>query len=64
MSKVFKGLDYQGRHPEAAEAATEVGADDTSAAAEGGWIVWAVLYGLIAWLAIATVWLTVEGLTK
>lgn len=23
-----KGCDYQGRHPEAAEAATEVGADD------------------------------------
>jgi hypothetical protein len=25
--KVFKGLDYQGRHPQAAEAATEVGAE-------------------------------------
>lgn len=28
MSKVFHGLDYQGRHVEAAEAATEVGADE------------------------------------
>jgi hypothetical protein len=28
MKKLPKGLDYQGRYPEAAEAATEVGADD------------------------------------
>jgi hypothetical protein len=28
MSKMPKGLDYQGRFPEAAEAATEVGIDD------------------------------------
>ena len=28
MGKVFHGLDYQGRFPQAAEAATEVGADD------------------------------------
>jgi hypothetical protein len=28
MSKMPKGLDYQGRYPEAAEAATEIGVDD------------------------------------
>jgi hypothetical protein len=28
MNKMPKGCDYQGRFPEAAEAATEVGADD------------------------------------
>jgi hypothetical protein len=28
MNKMPKGLDQQGRHPEAAEAATEVGIDD------------------------------------
>jgi hypothetical protein len=28
MSKMPKGCDYQGRYPEAAEAATEVGVDD------------------------------------
>jgi hypothetical protein len=28
MKKLPKGCDYQGRYPEAAEAATEVGADD------------------------------------
>jgi hypothetical protein len=28
MKKLPKGLDQQGRHPEAAEAATEIGVDD------------------------------------
>jgi hypothetical protein len=28
MKKLPKGLDYQGRYPEAAEAATEVGQED------------------------------------
>lgn len=28
MNKLPKGLDQQGRHPEAAEACTEVGVDD------------------------------------
>ena len=28
MNKLPKGLDQQGRHPEAAEACTEVGIDD------------------------------------
>ena len=28
MSKMFKGLDQQGRYPEAAHSATEVGTDD------------------------------------
>lgn len=28
MNKLPKGLDQQGRHPEAAEACTEIGADD------------------------------------
>ena len=28
MSKIFKGLDQQGRYPEAAHSATEVGTDD------------------------------------
>lgn len=28
MSRLPKGCDYQGRHPEAAHCSTEVGADD------------------------------------
>ena len=28
MKKLPKGCDYQGRYPEAAEAATEIGVDD------------------------------------
>ena len=28
MNKLPKGLDQQGRHPEAAEACTEIGVDD------------------------------------
>jgi hypothetical protein len=29
MSRIPNGCDQQGRHPEAAEAATEIGIDDT-----------------------------------
>jgi hypothetical protein len=28
MSKMFKGLDQQGRYPEAAHSATDIGVDD------------------------------------
>lgn len=35
MNKLPKGCDQQGRHPEAAEAATEVGVDDDGLEAVG-----------------------------
>ncbi len=58
MSKVFHGLDYQGRYPQAAEAATEVGAEQEGL--DGTGIVRCVIYGLVAWFAVAmaavTVW--------
>jgi hypothetical protein len=54
--KVFKGLDYQGRH-EAAHAATEVGAEQQGP--DGSSIVWGVLYGLIVWLAVSMAAITV-----
>jgi hypothetical protein len=56
MSKVFRGLDYQGRHPQPAEAATEIGADD---GLDGTGIVRAVIYGLVAWFAFAAAAVTV-----
>lgn len=39
MGKVFHGLDYQGRFPQAAEAATEVGADERNEIEGAGVIV-------------------------
>lgn len=59
MSKVFKGLDYQGRFPQAAEAATEVGAEQEGI--DGTGIVRAVIYGLVAWFAFAAAAVTVWG---
>lgn len=58
MSKVFHGLDYQGRH-EAAHAATEVGAEQEGL--DGTGIVRAVIYGLVAWFAFAAAAVTVWG---
>jgi hypothetical protein len=39
MKKLPKGLDQQGRYPEAAEAATEVGADDDAVESLGRLVV-------------------------
>jgi hypothetical protein len=54
MSKIFKGLDQQGRHPEAAEAATEIGVDDDAVESLGKLVVLGlgvvVLVGLIAFV--------------
>lgn len=48
--RALQGLDYQGRHPEAAEACTELGVgDDDLACAEG--IVRAVLWSLALYFA-------------
>lgn len=49
-----KGCDYQGRHPEAAEACTEIGADDDqSQSADAQVAPWlllvAVLFVLLCW---------------
>jgi hypothetical protein len=39
MNKMPKGCDYQGRYPEAAEAATEVGVDDDAVESLGKLVV-------------------------
>jgi hypothetical protein len=51
---IARGLDHQGRHPEAAHAATDIDAptlDDGLNAARG--IVWALVMSLLAWLVVA-----------
>jgi hypothetical protein len=51
---IARGLDHQGRHHEAAHAATDIGApllDDGLNAARG--IVWALVMSLLAWLVVA-----------
>jgi hypothetical protein len=52
MKKLPKGLDQQGRYPEAAEAATEVGVDDDAVESLGRLVVLGlcvvVLVGAIA----------------
>jgi hypothetical protein len=54
MTRILKGLDQQGRHPEPAEAATEIGVDDDAVESLGrlvlmGAAVVAVV-GLVAFL--------------
>ena len=47
------GLDHQGRHPEAAHAATDIGAaDDDDALGPATGIIVAVIMSLAAWLVI------------
>jgi hypothetical protein len=46
----LQGLDYQGRHPEAAHAATDMGVDRDDLACAAG-IVRAVIWALLLWLA-------------
>jgi hypothetical protein len=54
MKKLPKGLDQQGRYPEAAEAATEVGIDDDAVESLGRLVLLGlcvvVLVGLIAFV--------------
>jgi hypothetical protein len=54
MKKLPKGLDQQGRYPEAAEAATEIGVDDDAVESLGKLLVLGlcvvVLVGAIAFL--------------
>ena len=55
-----RGLDHQGRHPEAAEASTDMGVDDDALACASG-IVRALLWALAIWLvgaiaAVAVLW--------
>jgi hypothetical protein len=54
MKKLPKGLDQQGRYPEAAEAATEVGADDDAVESLGRLVLLGlgivVLVGVLAFL--------------
>jgi hypothetical protein len=54
MSRIPKGCDQQGRYPEAAEAATEVGVDDDAPESLGTLVVLGlcvvVLVGLIAFV--------------
>jgi hypothetical protein len=54
MKKLPKGLDQQGRYPEAAEAATEVGADDDAVESLGTLVLLGlsvvVLVGVIAFV--------------
>jgi hypothetical protein len=46
-----RGCDQQGRYPEAAEAATELGADDIADAAK--FVIWQVVFAVIIVGAIA-----------
>jgi hypothetical protein len=52
MSKIFKGLDQQGRYPEAAHSATDIGVDDDAVESLGKLVVLGlgivVLVGAIA----------------
>jgi hypothetical protein len=54
VRRLPKGLDYQGRYPEAAEAATEVGVDDDAVESLGKLVLLGlgvvVLVGLIAFV--------------
>jgi hypothetical protein len=54
MSRIPKGCDQQGRYPEAAEAATEVGIDDDAVESLGTLVLLGlgvvVLVGLIAFV--------------
>jgi hypothetical protein len=51
MSYIPTGCDQQGRHPEAAEAATELGADHFTDAAK--FVIWQVVFAVIIVGAIA-----------
>lgn len=51
MNKLPQGCDYQGRHPEAAEAATEIGADDGPEALGRVVVFGAVVIAIIAVVA-------------
>jgi hypothetical protein len=51
MSRLPTGCDQQGRYPEAAEAATEIGADDFDDAAQ--YIIWHLVIAIVIVGAIA-----------
>ena len=51
MSYIPPGCDQQGRYPEAAEAATEIGADDFDDAAQ--YIIWHLVIAIVIVGAIA-----------
>jgi hypothetical protein len=53
MSRPPTGCDQQGRYPEAAEAATEIGADDFDDAAQ--YIIWHLVIAIVIVGAIAGV---------
>jgi hypothetical protein len=53
MSRLPTGCDQQGRYPEAAEAATEIGADDFDDAAQ--YIIWHLVIAIVIVGAIAGV---------
>jgi len=54
MKKLPKGVDYQGRHPEAAEAATDVGQEDEET--EDTMWFWAVCVVIIITVLAAAAW--------
>lgn len=63
IPRIPHGCDRQGRHPQAAEACTELGADDDADAlrcARG--VVWGMMAALAIWTAAALVALVVLGL--
>lgn len=54
LNRIPRGCDQQGRHPQAAEACTELGTDDDIdplRCARG--VVWAVIAALLIWCGIA-----------
>ena len=54
MKKLPKGVDYQGRHPEAAEAATDVGQEDEET--EDTMWFWVVVVAIFTAVVAAAAW--------
>jgi hypothetical protein len=54
MKKLPKGADQQGRYPEAAETATDVGQDD-SPREDVTWF-WVVVLGIFVGVVLAAAW--------
>ena len=52
LNRIPRGCDQQGRHPQAAEACTELGADDEDPLRAARGVVWGVVAALMIWAAI------------
>ena len=55
MKKLPKGADYQGRHPEAAEPATDVGQEDEDPKEDTMWF-WVAVVAIFTGVVVAAAW--------